>query len=120
MELFHLLGMKSLLLVWAFYDLSKGNNLSIFFFVGNTYDLSGAGDLPDLSITVWHRGTLGVADVPLGEIVVGLDTVDPSGGPTEQWYPLQLSGARMKTVTGDVSPTFFFPRSFIYTIYFVN
>ena len=71
------------------------------FVFGNNYDLSGAADLPTLTLTVWHHGSLGVADVPMGEVSIPLDNINPSGDPTDQTYPLQISG-RMKTVTGEV------------------
>jgi hypothetical protein len=64
--------------------------------------LSGQADYPELLISVWHKGALGVAETPLGEVVIALDTIDPTGGPMEQTFALQPSG-RMKTVTGDVS-----------------
>lgn len=73
-----------------------------YLFIGNNYDLSAATDLPTLNLTVWHRGSLGVADVPMGEINIPLDSINPDGDVTEQSYPLQASG-RMKTVTGEVN-----------------
>jgi hypothetical protein len=53
-------------------------------------------------VVCWHRGSLGVADVPMGEVNIQLDSIDPSGGTSDKSYPLEISG-RMKTVSGEVS-----------------
>jgi hypothetical protein len=73
-------------------------------YLGNNYDLSAASDLPTLNVTCWHRGSLGVADVPMGEVNIQLDSIDPSGGTSDKPYPLEISG-RMKTVSGEVRNT---------------
>ena len=43
--------------------------------------------------------------MPMGEISIPLDSINPNGDVTDQSYPLQASG-RMKTVTGEVSSNF--------------
>lgn len=50
-----------------------------------------------------------MSDVPMGEFVVDLATIDADGAATDLWYPLGLSG-RMKTVTGEVHLKLSFSR----------
>jgi hypothetical protein len=50
---------------------------------------------------MFHKGTFSVSETPLGEVVVPLNDIDPTGQPTELYYPLKKFG-RMDKVSGEV------------------
>lgn len=70
-------------------------------FSGTNYDLDTQGELPSLKLYVYHKAAYSVSDQPMGELTIGLESIDPDGGITELAYPLEISG-RMKTVSGNV------------------
>jgi Ca2+-dependent lipid-binding protein len=64
---------------------------------GASYDLNNVDVLPTLSIKVFHKGSTFSADQPMGIVEIPLDSIDPGGAPSKQWYPLEKTG-RMKDV----------------------
>jgi len=79
------------------------------FTFGYNYNLDTDGELPSLNLVLTHKATFSTSDVPMGEIHIDLDTVDPSGEASDMWYPLNLSG-RMKIVTGELHLRISFDR----------
>jgi Ca2+-dependent lipid-binding protein len=80
------------------------NLISLFMvvFSGAKYDLDTTDELPTLSLAMFHKGAYSVSEVPMGVITVHLDSVDQTGGTTEQAYELETTG-RMKVVSGAVN-----------------
>ena len=78
----------------------------ISIYAGKKYNLDSDGDLPTLRLVVSHKAGYSVSDVPMGELVIDLATIDADGGETDLWYPLALSG-RMKQVSGEVNCNLF-------------
>ncbi len=66
---------------------------------GKTYNLDTDGDLPSLRILLEHKSGFTVADIPMGEVVIDLLTIDPTNHELE--LPIAATG-RMKTVSGTV------------------
>lgn len=71
---------------------------------GASYDLNNVDVLPTLCLKVFHKGSTFSADQPMGIVEIPLDTINPSGTPTKQSYPLQKTG-RMKDVAGELNLT---------------
>jgi hypothetical protein len=72
---------------------------------GRKYNLDSDGELPNLNFVLSHKAGFSVSEVPMGEVVIELNTIDPDGAETDLWYPLALTG-RMKNVTGEVGQIF--------------
>ena len=73
----------------------------MLFCSGKKYNLDSDGELPNLNLVLTHKAGYSVSDVPMGEISIELNSIDPNGAETDLWYPLALSG-RMKSVSGEV------------------
>lgn len=71
---------------------------------GSSYDLNNVDVLPTLCLKVFHKGSTFSADQPMGIVEIPLDTINPTGAPIKQSYPLQKTG-RMKDVAGELSLT---------------
>lgn len=59
------------------------------------------GDLPTLAVNIFHKAAYSVSEAQLGQATVHLDSLDPSGKPTDMWFPLEAVG-RMKAASGEV------------------
>ena len=68
---------------------------------GGSYDLNNVDVLPTLCLKVFHKGSTFSADQPMGIVEIPLDTINPTGSPMKQFYPLQKTG-RMKDVAGEL------------------
>ena len=65
---------------------------------GASYDLNNVDVLPTLVLKVFHKGSTFSADQPMGIIEIPLDTIDPSGAPVKQWYPLAKTGELLNVI----------------------
>ena len=78
--------------------------------LGKTYDLDTTGDLPSLSVKLFHKGAFSISDVPLGEVTIPLLMVNgDSVAAYDRWFKLEKTG-RMKDVSGQVHLSMRFSR----------